>query len=56
MKIYYGIMNNKIDVTDICMKLIKNDKIIIPYNDIHRIKLFTDPLIGIKKKIIIEKN
>ena len=54
MKIYYGISNNSIDVTDICLsKLTKNNIITIPSGDKNRAKHFTDPLFGIHKKIII---
>jgi hypothetical protein len=54
MKIFYGIQNNYIDVTEICLsKLIKNNIITIPSNDHNREKYFTDPLPGILKKIFI---
>ena len=57
MKIYYGISNNSIDVTDICLsKLTKNNIITIPSGDANRTKHFTDPLFGIHKKIIISFN
>ena len=57
MKIYYGITNNFIDITNICIdKLIKNNIISIPHGDINRSKYFTDPLPGIHKKIFIEIN
>ena len=57
MKIYYGISNNSIDVTDICLsKLTKNNIITIPSGDANRAKHFTDPLFGIHKKIIISFN
>lgn len=57
MKIYYGITNNTIDVTSICMeKMIHNDIITIPFGDNNRAHYFTDPLDGIHKKIIIENN
>jgi FkbM family methyltransferase len=57
MKIYYGISDNFIDVTDICKeKLMKNNIIIIPFGDINRANYFTDPLYGIHKKIFIENN
>lgn len=58
MKIYYGIENNLIDVTDICLtKLIDNKIITIPSGDIERSKHFTDPLFGTLKKIfIIDEN
>ena len=57
MKIYYGIIDNLIDITNICIeKLMKNNMISIPNGDISRSKYFTDPLPGIHKKIFIEIN
>jgi FkbM family methyltransferase len=57
MKIYYGIVDQFIDVTDICFsKLLKDDIIFIPYNDNLRAFYFTDPLIGIQKQIFIDIN
>lgn len=57
MKIYYGITNNLIDVTNICIeKLTKQNIIKIPCGDNNRAKYFTDPLVGIKKVIIIDNN
>ena len=57
MKIYYGITNNSIDVTDICIeKLTNTNNIIIPLGDINRAHIFTDPLAGVHKNIIIENN
>jgi FkbM family methyltransferase len=55
MKILYGISpTNSIDVTNICLsKLTKNNVIIIPDGDQPRANIFTDPLPGILKKIII---
>jgi len=55
MKIYYGIsIDNSIDVTDICLsKLTTNNTMIIPDNDNERAMIFTDPFVGILKKIII---
>jgi len=54
MRIYYGILNNSIDVTDICIEHLKKNNIItIPYGDDNRAKYFTDPFFGIHKKIII---
>ena len=54
MRIYYGVTNNNMEVTDRCMKQIKNNIIIIPSGDANRANLFTDPLVGIHKYIIIE--
>jgi FkbM family methyltransferase len=55
MKIFYGIKNEIIDVSDICFtKLIKNNIIKIPSGDHNRAALFTDPLVGIVKSIFIE--
>lgn len=55
MKILYGIsLTNSIDVTNICLsQLTKNNIIVIPDGDYNRANLFTDPLPGIIKKIII---
>ncbi len=56
MKITYGIKDDVIDVTKICKErlLTKNNIIVIPSGDCNRAKHFTDPIIGIKKKIFIE--
>jgi FkbM family methyltransferase len=55
MKIYYGITDNSIDVTDICIDKLKNNNIItIPDGDQNRADYFTDPLFSITKKIFIE--
>lgn len=57
MKIYYGIANNFIDITAICIEKLTNNNIIsIPNGDLNRAKYFTDPLFGIHKKISIEIN
>ena len=57
MKIYYGIINNLVDVTNICItKLTINNIITIPYGDVNRANYFTDHLPGIHKKIFIENN
>lgn len=57
MKIYYGITNNHIDVTEICSEKLKTNNIIyIPSSDVTRANYFTDPLYGIHKKIIIDHN
>jgi FkbM family methyltransferase len=58
MKILYGISyNDSIDVTNICLsKLTTNNFIFIPFDDNSRASLFTDPLPGILKKIIIINN
>ena len=57
MRIYYGIRNNSIDVTDICIEKLKENNIItIPEDDHVRASYFTDPLYGVCKKIIIDIN
>jgi FkbM family methyltransferase len=57
MKIFYGITNNNIDVTDICMKKLKKNNIIeIPCGDINRANYFTDPVFGVHKRIFIDNN
>jgi FkbM family methyltransferase len=57
MKIYYGLDDVLIEVTNICMeKLLTNNIITIPAGDLNRANYFTDPLVGVHKKIIIEIN
>lgn len=57
MNIYYGIKNNCINVTSICMKKMRNGDIItIPNGDITRTNYFTDPLKYVHKFIIIDNN
>ena len=58
MKITYGIKDNVIDVTSLCKEklLTKNNIIVIPSGDKNRTKYFTDPIVGVKKKIFIEHN
>jgi len=57
MRIYYGIKNNMIDVTSICLsKLTHNDIITIPSGDSNRAYYFTDPLVGVLKEILIIDN
>ena len=57
MKIFYGINNYLIDVTNICIKkLLHNNIISIPCGDGNRANYFTDPLLGIHKKIFININ
>ena len=55
MKIVYGTKETNIDVTDICLKrLTRYDNIIhIPHQDRTRDAMFSDPLLGIKKNIVI---
>jgi len=54
MIIKYGLLNNSIDITDICLKkLLKNNKIIIPSNDHCRSYYFGDPLYRTLKSIIV---
>ena len=58
MKIFYGISNaNSIEVTNICFsKLINKNICIIPSGDANRANVFSDPFIGVKKKIFILNN
>jgi FkbM family methyltransferase len=57
MKIYYGLAENLIDVTEICLsKLTSRNIITIPIGDANRANFFTDPVIGFHKNIIIENN
>lgn len=54
MKIYYGIINNFVDVTDICLLRLTNNNIItIPKGDSNRSIYFFDHLVGIHKKILV---
>lgn len=54
MKIFYGLDDEKIDVTYICLaKLRKNHIITIPSGDWNRSYFFTDPLPYVLKKIYI---
>lgn len=55
MKIFYGISNKKIDVTEICLKsLCRKSIICIPAKDDLRDDFFPDPMFGAIKKIYIE--
>ena len=54
MKILYGNHERNIDVTEICLnKLVKNNKIYIPYSDNARALYFTDILPGVYKSIFL---
>jgi FkbM family methyltransferase len=53
MKITYGIIDNNIDVTDICKRLAKQNIIKIPRGEHYRAARFTDPLYGTLKSIFI---
>jgi len=54
MIITYGILDNNIDVTDICFKKFKKNNIIkIPNGEGYRASYFTDPLVGILKSVFI---
>lgn len=51
--IFYGINENKVDVTEICKnKLIFRNSITIPKGDINRSRHFNDHLVGIEKKYL----
>jgi len=57
MKIYYGIENTHVDVSEICFqKLLLNNIITIPDNDHNRSYYFGDPNYGLLKKIFISIN
>lgn len=58
MNIYYGVNSNFLNVTHICVeKLMINDNIIIPCNDIDRYNYFGDHILGVLKYIkIVDKN
>ena len=54
MKILYGALETWIDVSDICLqKLKRGDMIIIPFGDLTRALLFSDPCVGVHKKIVV---
>jgi FkbM family methyltransferase len=54
MKVFYGISNKNMDVTNICLsKLSRNNIITIPWGDLNRGVLFTDPLPGVLKQVFI---
>jgi len=56
-KIYYGIINQNIEVTDICnKKCIHNDVLYITNNQYDRDQLFTDPAVGYDKFVFIHIN
>jgi len=56
MLIKYGLRNNNIDVTSICMeKLCPYGTIVIPKGDCNRCILFSDPIFGKKKSIFVIK-
>jgi FkbM family methyltransferase len=57
MHIYYGIANNYVDVTEICLSRLNHNNIItIPAGDGNRTPYFGDPLYGTLKKIFIFNN
>lgn len=52
--IFYGVLENMMNITDICMKeCFYNDNIIIPDKDVARSKIFGDPVSGKLKYIFI---
>lgn len=57
MKIFYGTPGCKVDVTEICYTKLLHDNIItIPNDDVTRASIFTDPVYGVVKKIFINDN
>lgn len=57
IEINYGVLNNYIDVTNICYsKLIINNILTIPAGDGNRANIFGDPLHGTLKSIFIVNN
>ena len=57
IEINYGILNNYINVKDICIsKLLNNNIITIPAGDGNRANIFGDPLLGTLKSIFIVNN
>ena len=54
ISIYYGTSKKHINITNKALQLKnKNDVIIIPYNDTTRSRIFSDPVYGKKKHIIV---
>lgn len=57
MKIYYGVYDCVIDITDVCLsKFTQNNIISIPIGDVNRASHFTDPAFGVVKKIFLYHN
>ena len=57
MIIQYGILDNRIDVTEVCFeKLKRGNEIFIPFGDASRASFFGDPVVGELKKIFITVN
>ena len=55
IKITYGTIQKNMDVTHICYsRLLKNNIITIPAGDVNRAKFFTDPVVGVLKKVFIK--
>jgi FkbM family methyltransferase len=53
-RIYYGILTNHIDITDLCLKdCTKNAIVFIPATEIKRCALFTDPIVYTLKSIFV---
>jgi len=57
MKITYGVDGNVIDVTRVCStRLLDESNVIrIPSGDANRARHFTDPIVGTKKKVFVER-
>jgi hypothetical protein len=54
MRIFYGVYNILLDVTNICLtKLMHTNIITIPSSDYTRANYFGDPIVGTIKKIFI---
>lgn len=54
-KIYYGVVENKFDITDIvCKKCMYENVIYIPESDCKRAEIFGDPLYNILKSIFVK--
>jgi hypothetical protein len=56
IEINYGILNNYINVKDICISKLLNNIITIPSGDGNRANIFGDPLPGTLKSIFIVNN
>lgn len=57
MQIFYGIISNAIDVTEICKtQLIDNNIMTIPSGDSNRAHYFSDPIVGTVKSVFILLN
>ena len=56
MQILYGTIEKRVDVTEKCFsQLVQGDTMTIPMSDHCRAGHFTDPVVGVLKKIFIKE-